>query len=168
MTMTESTGNREQVRVSLDVNGVHYERDIEPRKLLSDFLREDLGLTGTHVGCEQGICGTCNVLVDSQSARACLLFAVQCDGAQLRTIEGLGTVDNMHPVQEAFWENHGLQCGFCTPGMLISAVELLENNASPSTEEIREAISSNLCRCTGYQTIVEAVQDAAQRMGGAK
>ena len=156
-----------RIAISLEVNGVHYEKAVEPRRLLSDFLREDLGLTGTHVGCEHGICGVCNVLLNGESVRSCLMFAVQCDGAQLRTIEGLGTIDNMHPIQEAFWEKHGLQCGFCTPGMLMSAVELLEENPDPTLEAIREAVSSNLCRCTGYQTIVDAVQDAAKRMRGA-
>ncbi len=154
----------ERVRISLTVNGVRHEREVEPRRLLSDFLREDLVLTGTHVGCEHGVCGTCNVMLNGQTARACLLFAVQCDGAEIRTVESLGTIERMHPVQEAFWDKHGLQCGFCTPGMLMSAVELLERNPSPSIDEIREAVSSNLCRCTGYQTIVEAVEDAAKRM----
>ena len=154
----------EQVRISLTVNGERHEREVEPRRLLSDFLREDLGLTGTHVGCEHGVCGTCNVMLNGQTARACLIFAAQLDGAEIRTVESLGTVDKMHPIQEAFWEKHGLQCGFCTPGMLMSAVELLDRTPSPTIEAIREAISSNLCRCTGYQTIVEAVQDAATRM----
>ena len=153
-----------QLRISLTVNGVRHEREVEPRRLLSDFLREDLGLTGTHVGCEHGVCGTCNVMLNGQTARACLLFAVQCDGAEIRTVESLGTITKMHPIQEAFWKNHGLQCGFCTPGMLMSALELIERNPSPSVEEIRDAVSSNLCRCTGYQTIVEAVQEAATLM----
>ncbi len=159
---TASSNGR--IPIALKVNGVAYEREVEPRKLLSDFLREDLALTGTHVGCEHGVCGTCNVLLNGETARSCLIFAVQCDGAELRTIESLGTIDKMHPLQEAFWEKHGLQCGFCTPGMLLSAVELLEKNADPSREEIREAISSNFCRCTGYQNIVEAVEFAAKRM----
>ena len=157
----------ELVTVATSVNGARYTRVVEPRLLLSDFIRHELELTGTHVGCEHGICGVCNVLLNGESVRSCLMFAVQCDGAQLRTIEGLGTIDNMHPIQEAFWEKHGLQCGFCTPGMLMSAVELLEVNTDPTLEAIREAVSSNLCRCTGYQTIVEAVQDAAKRMRGA-
>ena len=134
--------------------------------LLSDFLREKLGLTGTHVGCEHGVCGACTVLVNGEAARSCLMLAVQAAGAEVRTIEGLGGVDDMHPLQEAFWEKHGLQCGFCTPGMLMTAVELLESTPNPSLDEIREAMSSNLCRCTGYQTIVEAVQAAAERMQG--
>ncbi len=150
--------------VELTVNGARFSAEAEPRMLLSDFLRERLGLTGTHVGCEHGVCGTCTVLVNGEAARSCLMFAVQAEGAEVRTIEGLGSVDDMHPLQEAFWEKHGLQCGFCTPGMLMTAVELLEATPDASAEEIREAISSNLCRCTGYQTIVEAVQAAAERM----
>jgi len=152
--------------VELVVNGENRAADAEPRMLLSDFLRETLGLTGTHVGCEHGVCGACTVLVNGEAARSCLMLAVQAAGAEVRTIEGLGGVDNMHPLQEAFWEKHGLQCGFCTPGMLMTAVELLESTPNPSHDEIREAISSNLCRCTGYQTIVDAVQAAAERMQG--
>ena len=165
--MTTSNGS-ERISISVQINGERYEREVEPRRLLSDFLREDLGLTGTHVGCEHGVCGTCNVLLDGSSVRSCLTFAVQADGAEIRTVESLGGVDTLHPVQQAFWEKHGLQCGFCTPGMLMSAVELLEANASPSADDIREAISGNLCRCTGYQTIVEAVQTAAEQIRGAK
>ena len=152
--------------VELVVNGENRAGDAEPRMLLSDFLREQLGLTGTHVGCEHGVCGACTVLVNGEAARSCLMLAVQAEGAEVRTIEGLGGVDDMHPLQEAFWEKHGLQCGFCTPGMLMTAVELLESTPNPSHDDIREAISSNLCRCTGYQTIVEAVQAAAERMQG--
>ena len=152
--------------VELVVNGERRAADAEPRTLLSDFLREKLGLTGTHVGCEHGVCGACTVLVNGEAARSCLMLAVQAAGAEIRTIEGLGGVDDMHPLQEAFWEKHGLQCGFCTPGMLMTAVELLESTPNPSLDEIREAMSSNLCRCTGYQTIVEAVQAAAERMQG--
>ena len=152
--------------VELVVNGERRAADAEPRTLLSDFLREKLGLTGTHVGCEHGVCGACTVLVNGEAARSCLMLAVQAAGAEVRTIEGLGGADDMHPLQEAFWEKHGLQCGFCTPGMLMTAVELLESTPNPSLDEIREAMSSNLCRCTGYQTIVEAVQAAAERMQG--
>ena len=152
--------------VELVVNGERRAADAEPRMLLSDFLREKLGLTGTHVGCEHGVCGACTVLVNGEAARSCLMLAVQAEGAEVRTVEGLGGVDDMHPLQEAFWEKHGLQCGFCTPGMLMTAVELLESTPNPSLDEIREAMSSNLCRCTGYQTIVEAVQAAAERMQG--
>ncbi len=152
--------------VELVVNGERRAADAEPRTLLSDFLREGLGLTGTHVGCEHGVCGACTVMVDGESVRSCLMLAVQAEGSEVRTIEGLGVADDMHPLQEAFWEKHGLQCGFCTPGMLMTAVELLESTPDAGMDEIREAISSNLCRCTGYQTIVEAVQAAAERMQG--
>jgi aerobic carbon-monoxide dehydrogenase small subunit len=146
------------------VNGTSYERAVEPRLLLSDFLREELRLTGTHVGCEHGVCGTCTVLLDGSTMRSCLMLAVQADGAEIRTVESLGTAEAMHPVQEAFWEKHGLQCGFCTPAMLLSAVELLEANPHPSREDIVEAIGGNLCRCTGYQTIIAAVERAAELM----
>ena len=154
--------------VVVTVNGREYERQVEPRRLLSDFIREDIGLTGTHVGCEHGICGTCTVLLNGRTARSCLTFAVQAHGSEIATVEGLGTPTDMHPLQEAFWEHHGLQCGFCTPAMLLTAKELLDANPSPSREEIQEAISSNLCRCTGYQTIVEAVESAAARIRGAE
>ena len=154
--------------IELVVNGETRAARAEPRTLLSDFLRKGLGLTGTHVGCEHGVCGACTVLVDGESVRSCLMFAVQAEGARVRTVEGLGTADDMHPLQEAFWEKHGLQCGFCTPGMLMAAVELLESAPAPGVEDIREAISGNLCRCTGYQTIVEAVQAAAERMQGGR
>ena len=154
----------EKVNVAVTVNGTNYEREVEPRLLLSDFLRESLGLTGTHVGCEHGVCGTCTILVDGNSMRSCLAFAAQADGCEIETVESLGVIDNLHPLQEAFWETHGLQCGFCTPAMLMVAIELLRENPNPSREEIREAVSSNLCRCTGYQTIVEAIELAAQRM----
>ena len=158
--------DKEQVAVT--VNGRQYERQVEPRRLLSDFIREDLRLTGTHVGCEHGICGTCTVLMNGCTVRSCLTFAVQAHEFEITTVEGLGTAASMHPLQEAFWEHHGLQCGFCTPAMLLTAKELLDANPSPSREEIEEAISSNLCRCTGYQTIVEAVEAAAARIRGAE
>ena len=145
----------------LTVNGVVVERDIEPRRSLSDFLREDLGLTGTHVGCEHGVCGACTVLLDGWSARACLLLAVQCDGAAVTTIEGLTPADGLSPLQEAFRACHGLQCGFCTPGMIVLAHELLARNPAPTTDEIREALAANLCMCTGYVAIVRAVARAA-------
>jgi len=151
----------EKVRVT--VNGTVYERNVEPRLLLSDFLRHELGLTGTHVGCEHGVCGMCTILLNGRTARSCLAFAVQADGCQILTVEGLGTADALHAIQEAFWEKHGLQCGYCTPAMLIMAVELIEANPNPTREEIREAVGGILCRCTGYQTIVEAVELAAQR-----
>jgi carbon-monoxide dehydrogenase small subunit len=153
--------NNEKVRVT--VNGTVYERNIELRLLLSDFLRHDLGLTGTHVGCEHGVCGMCTILLDGRTARSCLAFAVQADGCQIRTVEGLGTADALHAIQEAFWEKHALQCGYCTPAMLMTAVELIEANPNPMREEIREAVGGILCRCTGYQTIVEAVELAVRR-----
>jgi carbon-monoxide dehydrogenase small subunit len=155
---------REMVNVHLRVNGVEYERIVEPRLLLSDFLRDTLGLTGTHVGCEHGICGACTVMLDGQTIRSCLIFAVQVDGAEVTTIEGLAEGGKLHPLQEAFWEHHGLQCGFCTPGMLFSALELLRDNPRPTDREIREGIGGNICRCTGYHHIVEAVKAAAPHM----
>ena len=150
--------------VRLVVNGTAHERAVEPRMLLSDFLREELRLTGTHVGCEHGVCGTCTVLIDGKTARSCLTLAVQADGAEIRTVESLGTAEALHPIQQAFWEKHGLQCGFCTPAMLMSALELLEANPQPSRADIVEAIGGNLCRCTGYQNIIAAVERAAELM----
>ncbi|MDP6816598.1 MAG: (2Fe-2S)-binding protein [Alphaproteobacteria bacterium] len=158
----------DSVKIALTVNGRRHEREVEPRRLLSDFLREDLRLTGTHLACEHGVCGSCTILMNGQTARSCLTFAVMADGAEITTIEGLGSVENMHPLQAAFWEKHGLQCGFCTPGMLMSALELLRENPDASSEEIRQALAGNLCRCTGYQTIVEAVEAAAETMRGAE
>ncbi len=152
--------------VAVTVNGKKYEQTVEPRRLLSDFLRHDLGLTGTRVGCEHGVCGACTVLFDGEPVRACLVFAVQATGHHIQTVEGLGTEKELHPLQEAFWEAHGLQCGFCTPGFLMSLVPFLEKNPNPTEEEIREALGGNLCRCTGYQHIVDAVELAAARMGG--
>lgn len=148
------------------VNGTRYQRSVEPRTLLSDFLRHDLGLTGTHVGCEHGVCGACSVLMDGQPIRSCLTFAVQAHGHEIITVEGLGTRESLHPIQQAFQEAHGLQCGFCTPGILTTVKAFLEQNPRPSEEEIREALSGNLCRCTGYQHIIEAVQLAAEKMRG--
>lgn len=150
--------------VAVTVNGVHYERKVEPRMLLSDFLRYSLGLTGTHIGCEHGVCGACTILFDEQPVRSCLMFAVQAHGHEIQTVEGLGTIDNLHPLQQAFQDAHGLQCGFCTPGFLMTLLPFLENNPDPSEEEIRAVISGNLCRCTGYQHIVDAVKLAAERM----
>ena len=150
--------------VTVTVNGAQYERTVEPRLLLSDFLRHELGLTGTHVGCEHGVCGACTILFDGEPVRSCLMFAVQANGHEILTVEGLGTMDDLHPLQEAFREAHAVQCGFCTPGILMSLVPFLEETPNPTEEEIREAISGNLCRCTGYQHIVDAVQLAAERM----
>jgi aerobic carbon-monoxide dehydrogenase small subunit len=151
------------VRVS--INGTVYERSIEPRLLLSDFIRHEAGLTGTHVGCEHGVCGACTVQVDGDPVRSCLMFAVQAEGAEVRTVEALDEGwDGLHPLQQAFHEKHGLQCGFCTPGFLMSLEPLLPELADASDEEIREALSGNLCRCTGYQNIVSAVRLAAERM----
>jgi carbon-monoxide dehydrogenase small subunit len=154
----------EQITISITVNHSRYQRTVEPRLLLSDFLRHDLGLTGTHVGCEHGVCGACTVLFDNQPVRSCLMFAVQADGHEILTVEGLGTPENLHPIQEAFVEAHGAQCGFCTPGILLSVVPFLEENPDPSEPEIREALAGNLCRCTGYQHIVDAVKLAAEKM----
>jgi carbon-monoxide dehydrogenase small subunit len=153
--------------IQVVVNGQLYERSVEPRLLLSDFLRHDLRLTGTHVGCEHGVCGACSVLVDDQLARACLMLAVQADGARITTVEGLAdgpAAEQLHPLQTAFWDTHGLQCGFCTSGMLMTSVALLRENPRPSNAEIRAALSGNLCRCTGYQNIVAAVRLASERM----
>ena len=158
----------ELVPITVTVNHTRYERNVEPRLLLSDFLRHELCLTGTHVGCEHGVCGACTILFDGESMRSCLIFAVQANGHEILTVESLGTVDNLHPLQEAFQEAHGLQCGFCTPGILLSMVPFLEENANPTEEDIREAISGNLCRCTGYQNIVEAVKLASEKMAAGK
>lgn len=153
-----------QFKLSLTVNGNRYEREIEPRLLLSDFLRHELGMTGTHVGCEHGVCGACTVLLDGDPVRSCLMFAVQAHGHEVITVEGLGSIDDLHPIQQAFWEAHGLQCGFCTPGFLTTLVPFLEENPNPTEEEIRDAISGNLCRCTGYENIVKSVKLAAEKM----
>ncbi len=149
--------------ITLTVNGIRQTVAAEPRWLLVDVLRDMLGLTGTHIGCEHGVCGTCTVMVNGETVRSCLMLAVSADGAEVMTVEGLGPGDGLHPLQEAFREAQGLQCGFCTPGMLMIAYELLRENPSPSLAEIREAISANLCRCTGYQGIVDAVALAAAR-----
>jgi aerobic carbon-monoxide dehydrogenase small subunit len=151
-----------EVRVSVEVNGTAYEATVEPRKTLADFLREDCGLTGTHLGCEHGVCGACTVVVDGVAVRACLMFAVQADGAQVTTVEGLaGPNGTLSSVQEAFQAEHGLQCGFCTPGFIVSVTALLAENPTPTDDEIREGLSGNLCRCTGYHGIVNAVRRAA-------
>jgi len=155
--------------ITVTVNGQARTREVETRLNLADFLRHELEMTGTHVGCEHGVCGACTVLVDGAAVRSCLMLAVQADGHELTSVEGLAAADGaLHPVQEAFWKNHGLQCGFCTPGMLISVAALLQDNPDPSEREVREAISGNICRCTGYQPIVAAALEAAKtlRQGG--
>jgi len=155
--------SKQEVRVQ--INGREYQGNVEPRKLLVDFIRDDLGLTGTHVGCEHGVCGACTVLLNNETVRSCLMFAVQANGAELKTVEGLApSAAELHPLQEAFWELHGLQCGFCTPGILLTAEALLKELPDPSDHEIREWISGNLCRCTGYQNIVAAIQAAGKRI----
>jgi carbon-monoxide dehydrogenase small subunit len=152
-----------QREVRVTVNGREYHASVESRKLLTDFLRDDLGLTGTHVGCEQGVCGACTILFNGEPVRSCLLFAVQADGASLKTVEGLAPASNqLHPLQEKFWELHALQCGFCTPGILLTAEALLREVPDPSEDEIREWISGNICRCTGYLNIVSAIREAAK------
>jgi carbon-monoxide dehydrogenase small subunit len=156
------------LRVRLRVNGEAFERVVEPRRLLADFLREDLELRGTHLGCEHGVCGACTILLDGEPARSCLLFAVQCDGAEIQTVEGLARNGELSVLQEAFREHHGLQCGFCTPGFLMTASYVLEHaRGVPGEHEIREALAGNLCRCTGYHNIVDAVRDAARRLASA-
>ncbi|MCS7312287.1 MAG: (2Fe-2S)-binding protein [Acidobacteria bacterium] len=152
------------VRVAVHVNGRPYERDIEPRMLLVHFLRDELGLTGTHIGCDTSNCGACTVLLDGKAVKSCTLLAVQADGADILTVEGLSQDGRLHPVQEGFWEEHGLQCGFCTPGMMMLAVELLQREPDPSEEAIRHYLEGNLCRCTGYQHIVHAIRYAAQKL----
>jgi len=153
--------------ISINVNGVDHASEVEPRLLLVHYLRDDLALTGTHVGCETSICGACTVLLDGQAVKACTMFAVQADGCNVTTIEGLAANGNLHPVQEGFWEKHGLQCGYCTPGMIIAASQLIDRNPNPSREEIRHGLEGNLCRCTGYQHIVEAVEYAAAKKASA-
>ena len=154
---------RQTIRVR--VNGREYERPVEARRLLADFIRHDLGLTATHLGCEHGVCGACTIIVDGESVRSCLLFAVQADGADIRTLEGLADGDELHPLQQAFWDHHALQCGFCTSGFLMTAVDVLQKTPHPSEDEIRLALSGNLCRCTGYANIVRAVRAVAERSG---
>ena len=150
--------------ISLTVNGSPRELDVEPRRLLVQAIREDLGLTGTHVGCDTSQCGECTVQLDGQAVKSCTVLAVQADGSDVTTIEGLAQDGQLHPIQNAFWEKHGLQCGFCTPGMIMAAADLLKNDADPSDEEIRHAIEGNFCRCTGYQNIVAAIREAAAVM----
>lgn len=167
----------QSISITVTVNEKKYQRDVEPRLLLSDFLRHELGLTGTHVGCEHGVCGACTILFNGESMRSCLIFAVQADGHSIMTVEGLATPlssphldasggreGGLHPIQQAFWEAHGLQCGYCTPGILMTLVPFLQGNPDPTEDEIRHALSGNLCRCTGYQHIVDAVKLAAEKM----
>ncbi len=150
--------------IQVTVNGENYQKQLSTRKLLSDFLRDDLGLTGTHVGCEHGICGACTVIVNGATVRSCLMLAVQANSAEILTVEGLAKDGRLHPLQEAFWENHGLQCGFCTPGFLMTTYELLQANPNPTEEEVRVGMSGNICRCTGYQSIVESILAGAEKM----
>jgi carbon-monoxide dehydrogenase small subunit len=156
-------------RIRMTVNGLSREAEVEPRTTLADFLRVQLGLTGTHIGCEHGVCGICNVLMNGRAVRSCLTLAVQADGAELMTVEGMASPDGkLHPIQEAFVEEHALQCGFCTPGFLIAIYELLASNPSPSEAEIRDVLGGQICRCTGYQSILRAVHSAAAKLGAAR
>jgi len=154
----------ELITIEVTANDVKYQREVEPRLLLSDFLRQDLGLTGTHVGCEHGVCGACTVLWNGKAVRSCIMLAVQADGSELKTVEGLADGPTLHPIQQAFLEKHGLQCGFCTPGFMMSIYELLTRQAAPTEEEIIDTLGGHICRCTGYQTIVEAVHLAVEKM----
>ena len=153
------------MKISFSINGIKQEADVEPRLLLVHFIRDLAGLTGTHIGCETSICGACTVLLDGSPVKSCTLLAVQADGSEVTTIEGLARGGQLHPVQEGFWECHGLQCGYCTPGMIIAACGLLQENPNPTEEQIRHGLEGNLCRCTGYQNIVDAVKYAANKMG---
>jgi len=163
--MSDETPQTQAVPITLTVNGRTHQLSVEPRKLLADVLRQDLKLTGLNIGCAHGVCGSCTVLVNGHTARSCIMFGVQADGAEITTIEGVApSPTELHPIQDAFWDKQGLQCGFCTPGMVLRTIEILRENPSPTREEVREGISSNLCRCTGYQFIVDAVMDAAERL----
>ena len=153
-------------RVSMVVNGRKVERDVEPRTLLVHFLREELDLTGTNIGCETSLCGACTILMDGMAVKSCTQLALQADGTSVTTIEGLAGEEGLHPLQQSFWDNHALQCGYCTPGMILAAVDLLQNNPTPSEQEIRKGLKGNLCRCTGYHNIVKAVHAAGQAMSG--
>jgi len=152
------------VSVTVKVNGKSYTREVEPRMLLSSFIREELGLTGTNIGCDTSQCGACTVHLNGDAVKSCTMLAVQADGAEITTIEGLGTQGNLHPMQQAFWDNHGLQCGYCTPGMIMAAVDLVKRHPDPTEHDIREGLEGNLCRCTGYHNIVAAVKQAAEAM----
>jgi aerobic carbon-monoxide dehydrogenase small subunit len=155
----------DNVRVNVTVNGESREAEVEPRLLLVHYLRDNLGLTGTHIGCDTSNCGACTVLLDGESVKSCTVLAAQADGCNVKTIEGMADGAALHPLQEAFWENHGLQCGYCTPGMIMAAADLLERNPNPTEEEVRHGLEGNLCRCTGYHNIVKAVMAAAESMG---
>ena len=155
-------------QVTLNVNGQQHSHDVEPRMLLVHFLREECGLTGTHIGCDTSQCGACTIVLDGKAVKSCTMFAVQAEGHAILTVEGLAKDGELHPIQNGFWEEHGLQCGYCTPGMMMSAYDLLSNNTSPTEAEIRHAIHGNLCRCTGYQHIVNAIQNAAAKLADAK
>ena len=154
------------MKISMSVNGVEYEHDVEPRTLLVQYLRENLRLTGTHVGCDTSQCGACTIHVNGEAVKACTMFAVQADGADVTTIEGMAKDGELHPIQKAFWENHGLQCGYCTPGMIMASAEMLKNNPNPTEEEIRHGLEGNFCRCTGYHNIVKSIKAAAISMQG--
>jgi len=155
----------EKIQIAFTINGKEHQGEVDPRMLLVDYIRQEIGLTGTHVGCEHGVCGACTIMLNGQSVRSCIMLAVQADGQRVETVESLASSeDELHPLQQAFWEAHGLQCGFCTPGFLMTLKPYLEANPNPSEEEIREALSGNICRCTGYQHIVDAVQIAAKKM----
>ena len=154
------------MKVSMRVNGVDHEHDVEPRTLLVQHIRENLRLTGTHVGCDTSQCGACTIHVNGEAIKACTMFAIQADGTEITTIEGLATNGELHPMQKAFWENHGLQCGYCTPGMIMASVDMLKNNPNPTEEEIRHGLEGNFCRCTGYHNIVKSVKAAAESMQG--
>ena len=154
------------VNLDLEVNGARREAHVEERRTLADVLRQDLRLTGTHIGCEDGKCGACTITLDGEAVKSCMLFAVQADGAEVTTIEGIGSEGELHPLQQSFWEHHGLQCGYCTPGMIMAAADLLQRNSNPSETEVREALAGNLCRCTGYHNIVKAVMSAAEAGSG--
>ena len=154
------------MKVKMTVNGVEHEHDVEPRTLLVQYIRENLRLTGTHVGCDTSQCGACTIHVNGEAIKACTMFAVQADGADVTTIEGMATEGELHPIQKAFWENHGLQCGYCTPGMIMASAEMLKNNPNPTEEEIRHGLEGNFCRCTGYHNIVKSIKAAAISMQG--
>jgi carbon-monoxide dehydrogenase small subunit len=156
------------VKIAVTVNGKGYEHDVEPRLLLVHYIRDVLQLTGTHVGCDTSQCGACTIIMDGVAVKSCTVLAVQADGAEIMTIEGLAKDGELHPIQQGFWEEHGLQCGFCTPGMIMTSLDLLRQNPSPSEEEIRKGIEGNLCRCTGYQNIVKAIQWASREMASSK